>query len=833
MTRLGAYLPLVLVLSACGGGSGETDLDSGPNGPTPPPTAVPTTVPTTPPYSDLQAPSADVEKLTVASSDELALLLKNGVRRDTAYLFSPERSELTAGVVNDGNAAPQATPAPVSADYSETNVQVAGVDESDYVKYDGSYLYMQSTPDWYSAEQSSIRILKTDPQSATAEEVTEFVFEQEDSWGSQSSLYLLNGEEHADALVSLQSDGVVPFCGIGWNVPWRYYQHIGSVQVSLYDLEDPAEPDKSWQLEIEGMLHHSRKIGDMLYLVTSYLPQLDILPVAGVSEQAASNTEEKIKELSVDDLLPAYSINGGESLPLHSADDCLLPINNDSKRGYRSLHNIVAIDLRQQQISDVLCIGTEVQDLYSAKDAIYLSKTSETSWPSTSTVLHKFNLKGDSLEYAATGSVPGSLGWSAPAFRMDEHEGNLRVLTTNRRLNEVDDGVIEHRLFVLEENTENQTLDLLAQLPNDTETGNIGKPGEDVYAVRFNGDSAYVVTFERIDPLYVLDLAEPAAPKIAGELELPGFSTYLHPMGDGYLFGLGSTTNGEWGFPDGVKAVLFNVRDQSAPKVAGELHLGKSGWSDALYDYKALSFLATSEGEMRISFPATMFADERLSSVGTADIYYPSQSRVMVMLEAKGMDGDDGELLLHGALQTGEGEKNWWDSSSYSRGIMHGDAIFYVDEPDVWGALWSQPEILLGPFDPNDSLAETGLAGINWQLQSYTLSEGSQKTISTPMSGTQYTLWLSDSSNKLSGEMDCNSFLSTYSINQVEETLQVGGIAATEMACPMMGEEGYVAQEQFILNTLLEALSYRLVDDETLILRAANGDELQYTAISD
>ena len=108
-----------------------------------------------------------------------------------------------------------------------------------------------------------------------------------------------------------------------------------------------------------------------------------------------------------------------------------------------------------------------------------------------------------------------------------------------------------------------------------------------LYSVRFVGDTAYVVTFRLIDPLYVVDLSEPTAPKVAGQLELEGFSSYLQPVGKGLLLGIGTAVGN--GRPNGVQIELFNVSDPTAPKLLQQVALG-FGSSAAQYDAHALLF---------------------------------------------------------------------------------------------------------------------------------------------------------------------------------------------------------------------------------------------------
>jgi len=679
--KTGFVLALMLALSACGGSS-DNDFKVNPSGE---PKA----------YAELKTPAPATGRLVYASATELSTLLKNGVRidmRNSAPGLVLEDDARLGGAIAD-NAAPEALPTPSPDDFSETNVQVAGVDEGDYVKYDGEYLYMHAWPRYEKDEnQHRIRILRTDPVADSAELASDIAI---DDYLSEMQLYLLAGEQQTDQLVSLTSDGFYAFCGVGPRLPW-YYGNTGEVHVDLYDLQTPAAPVLDWQLELDGMLHFSRKIGGVLYITTSYIPRIE-LPVPGSDDEVEALTESALEDVNLDELLPGYRINGGERQLLSSPDECLVDSENNVTRGYRSLHHLIAIDLRQRAVIDSVCLGTPVEGLYASTEAIYLFATEWTeNWSDSYSVLHKFALEENAVNYAASGTVPGRLTGAAPdaAFRLDDHDGYLRTLSSGR----TNSGELTHRLSILQVNADEKTLDLVSQLPNATETAAIGKPGEDVYAVRFFGDKAYVVTFQRTDPLYVLDLADPLQPKIAGELALPGFSTYLHPVGDGLLFGFGRDAT-EAGVQLGLKAALFDVSDPVNPETLGEVSIGnRDSWSDASYDHRAFSFLPAGDSNLRITLPAT-FYDFNVVTDAQGETYSANRDRALVMLEVNNINSEQPELSLHGLLETPTGEsRSWQNYAAFSRGIMHGDTVYYVDEPRVWAAYWSDPTTVFGPF---------------------------------------------------------------------------------------------------------------------------------------
>ena len=166
------------------------------------------------------------------------------------------------------------------------------------------------------------------------------------------------------------------------------------------------------------------------------------------------------------------------------------------------------------------------------------------------------------LVYQGSGAAKGSLYLSGDRdFRINEHDGYLRLVTTQRTGDSSD--TVDHKLSILKLNIQDVELDLVSTLPNSERPEAIGKPNEALYGVRFMGDALYLVTFERTDPLYVVDLSKPTDPMIAGELMVTGFSDFLHAVNDDLLMGLGQDENGL------VKLELFNVADMTAPYSLG------------------------------------------------------------------------------------------------------------------------------------------------------------------------------------------------------------------------------------------------------------------------
>jgi hypothetical protein len=170
---------------------------------------------------------------------------------------------------------------------------------------------------------------------------------------------------------------------------------------------------------------------------------------------------------------------------------------------------------------------------------------------------------------------------------MSEHNGDLRVLTFTGEFGwfvPADAATLPPSpatLTVLRERAADQTLQVVSTLPNAQRPAPLGHAGEQVYAVRFLGERAYVVTFRQRDPLFVLDLSDPADPKAVGELAAPGYSDYLFPLADGLLFGVGRQAS-DTGLVGGVKVALFDVRDPAQPKELAVQTFGDRGSISAL-----------------------------------------------------------------------------------------------------------------------------------------------------------------------------------------------------------------------------------------------------------
>lgn len=681
-------LLLSLPLVACGGsgGSSKTPVSQEPNTD----------------YSKLSQAKIEPGPLRQASANELSELIKNGLRVSLRENQSYGMMIREAAVINT-----TADTSKTGGNFSTTNVQVAGVDEADVVKYDGRYVYLATPVEFTeTGAKASLRIFATNPTTASASHVTDIALDTE-QWGDVGELYLVDGGQGTTGLATVRrswdfiaftdkvvndvsSDGkplAVDEADKARSAMIWPYQMDNGIEITLYDVRSPATPAKTWSLSIDGDLLGTRKIGNTLYVISSFVPGIPTLDYAAETKEAKIANEQLIAQTQVEKLLPEYSINDGSPQTLTGANGCMVPASTEKSDGSLTLINITAINLASQQLLESVCVNGNVEGIYSSTNNLYLGGSDYSKWDNwqSYTVLHQFALNSSGVDYAATGSVEGVLGWNSPSFRMDEHNNLLRIITTNYG----ETGEPEHQLSVLQKVSGRSELAVVAQLPNKNRPEAIGKPREDIFGVRFNGDKAYVVTFERKDPFYVLDLANPTDPKIAGQLEIPGFSTYLHPVGDNYVFALGNETNSD-GFATYLKASLYDIHDPARPVEVSKHLLGSAySWSSALYDHRALSFLQASSDQLRITFPVSLYEEVKFPEYTSSRWVNES----LYQFEINGLSNGKVSLDLVNNLV---GENNleqeyplWgWND----RGLLHNDAVFYVHGPKVIGAPWYPPQ---------------------------------------------------------------------------------------------------------------------------------------------
>ena len=412
----------------------------------------------------------------------------------------------------------------------------------------------------------------------------------------------------------------------------------------VYDLTDPTQPQRVKQQGYSGSLLSSRRIGAVLYVVLSdegvVMPQFDHdigidyedlpeCPEQGVSEPNDELREEvaafeergraAIESASLAWLMPNVGMQGSVA--------CSEIARSNEAAGTRLL--AIAADRYEETdavpaMSGLLGSGGTV---YVSTGSLYIASENmpwswwtvpEGSWTESS-VLHRFAIEGDAVAYAGSIIIDGRLldnfyagsrysqRFSMASFAMSEYQGYLRVATTAES-SSGEGWQIDSRVQVIALSG--------GSLAKVGEVSGIGR-GENIRAVRFLKDRGYVVTFEKTDPLFVVDLSSPTAPAVTGELQVPGFSTYLHPLAEGQLIGLGFDAEEADGFAwtQGLKLALFDVSDPAAPAEKGHRELGGRGsYSPAVEEHHAFTL---DRGRGLIALPVDLYEGGSGGAYGT------------------------------------------------------------------------------------------------------------------------------------------------------------------------------------------------------------------------
>lgn len=451
-------------------------------------------------------------------------------------------------------------------DYSTTNLQMEGVDESDIAKIDGSYIY--TVEDKY--------IVITDIRDGKLEEVTRFLPKDcgaadrvmeiyvdgdqlilvvqgyETSLGESSKAG--SDKENSD---KESSDEEIAVSDASEDSAFCYKMNGKSTtQIQVYSIVDRKNPEFEGRLIQDGYYNTSRKIGDVVYLFTQYNMTSDVTSYVekkhGVEDLKEGNGVSSLAEA----VIPKVN---GEKV---AASEIYLP---ESSGESGILVSSLDVNKPDKVLDSKLVISGYAQT-YISKDALYLYE--EDYDGAMITNIAKFALDEGRISGVAAAAVSG---YVRDTFAINASDGYLRVLTTDYS---TEDEV--NALYILDEN-----MKLTGQL-----TGIA--PGEEIYAARFMGNTGYFVTYRNTDPLFTVDLSDPAKPEIIGELKVTGFSEYLHFWDDTHLLGIGYESDEKTGNIENIKLSMFNIENPGEVTEEAKLVLKDVDYSEALYDYKSV-----------------------------------------------------------------------------------------------------------------------------------------------------------------------------------------------------------------------------------------------------
>lgn len=469
-----------------------------------------------------------------------------------------------------GGAAAAPAPAPPRApqageDFSTTNIQEAGVDEPDIVKTDGRrILAVGNGRLWYvdaAGEKPELRSSLFLPQG----------WVQEIFMSGDTVMLLLTGA----------GDG---FDGM----------------IALIDISDPGRMAITESLQVSGSYVSARLVGERATAVFTYYPPPlpGFLFPASDSEESRNRAEEinrqAVQDSTLADWVPSYRYERGGTVEEGLFVDCAAAYVPQTFSG-RALASVLTADITGSlDPGAVTTVMSGAENIYASSDSLYVTTQRWVDWwaipedvrrreaENYTTDIHKFDITGPGgARYAASGTVDGFL---LNQFSLSEHQGYLRVASTNQPAWFGEEGKSESRVDVLAQ--EGDQLNLVGSV------GGLGK-GEQIFAVRFLGEIGYVVTFRQTDPLYTIDLSDPTAPRTAGELKILGFSSYLHPIGDGLLLGVGQDAD-EQGVVSGLQVSVFDVSDLDNPRRTAQFTM-RDALSEAEYDHRAFFYWAPEE----------------------------------------------------------------------------------------------------------------------------------------------------------------------------------------------------------------------------------------------
>ena len=361
------------------------------------------------------------------------------------------------------------------------------------------------------------------------------------------------------------------------------------VSVVEIDISDSDEPELSKTLRIDGRYVSSRMVDGAVRLVVSagYNGFAWIYPDGGglrAEREAGVRNREIIENSTVENWLPYYMITDHEGRDQITEEGTLLACSRtnhpDEFSGFTTL-SLVTLGTNDLTVVDATGVFADGDIVYSSGKATYVA-TSRWVDPivfeqgerpaGTTTMIHKFALSDEGADYRASGAVPG---YMLSQWSMSEHDGYLRVASTDTP--EWWDGP-ESESMVTVLSTAGDELRTVGSVDG------LGR-GERIYSVRFFGDLGYVVTFRQVDPLYVIDLSNPERPMVRGELKIPGYSAYLHPVGDDALLGVGQDADLD-GRVLGLQASLFDISDPDDPARIDRYTM-ENGHSEVEWDHHA------------------------------------------------------------------------------------------------------------------------------------------------------------------------------------------------------------------------------------------------------
>lgn len=462
-----------------------------------------------------------------------------------------------------------------SDDYSTTNTQVEMVDEADVIKTDGDYVYYLN--------DSKLFILRAYPPEQM-KTVYKYDFLQENLYPLELFLY-------KDHVAVVLTDDYIDYQLEKW-----YKENTSSTFVRIYNISDPTNPILERSLKFDYPYLTSRLIENHLYIITTaYIDYGQSKPGYTDSTLGESRREINYKDLFL--MRGKFSdnfrkINVVAALPIDNPNgeaQVKAYIGGGGETVYVSTEHIYIVETNLSTF-----IQAPMEDFF---HCLVDDDFDGFNFLNYGTSIYRIKIENGNIGDFDSAFVPGMVH---NQFSMDEYDGYFRITTQKGKWQYASSNV-----YVLDAH-----MNVCGSLEGLA-------PGESIYASRFMGDRLYLVTFKTVDPLFVISLKDPKKPKVLGELKIPGYSEYLHPLDENHIIGFGKDTAGgneNFSFYQGIKMAIFDVSDVNNPKEKFVEIIGDRGTeSELLRNHKALMYMKNLE---LMAFPVTLYEKNEKSSAG-------------------------------------------------------------------------------------------------------------------------------------------------------------------------------------------------------------------------
>ncbi|WP_179107239.1 beta-propeller domain-containing protein [Sediminibacillus massiliensis] len=566
----------------------------------------------------------------IEDRQQLATLLEERSNKEDRLFSSSEAMEESASTADSA--------ASESNSASRTNTQVQGVDEADIIKMAGNYIF-------FSRESDTVIAKGNQEDSEIISTIYEENFHPTELYTYNDALVIIGNKSPAIDINKSQASKATTFPGMQTQTA-----------AYLYDITDKNHPEKVREITVEGYHLSSRRVEGHVYLITNFHPPFQVLEDGGSND---GELRPRMKDTAKSTQWTPVPYENMHYIP-DSEESQFLTITSFDINDTESEANVVSyLGTSDQIYMSKKHLYTAVSQLPDSGNSVFDSQMAQP----VSTEIIQFGLEDGTVSYQASNVVNGTL---INQFAMDEREDSFRVAVTTNQWNQNDQSANHIYTFDL-------NLHPIGKLEG------LAK-GEHIYSVRFMEKRAYMVTFKQVDPLFVIDLEDPEKPDVLGELKIPGFSNYLHPIGDDYLLGFGQDTqlvdSQNSGEPvvrtDGLKLSLFDITDVENPVEKFTEIIGGSGsYSELNYNHKAL-YLHPEKN--LFGFPVTLFEEK---TVHKNDVSYQEQQFVFEGAFLYQVTPENGIKLKETFTHQPEKQESHPDwSSELRRMVSKGDYLY-------------------------------------------------------------------------------------------------------------------------------------------------------------